>query len=1403
MTPADNDGTLELFDFEDRTNGDDGDQEIELTTPAEVTQEEDYTMPNLHMGSNDPRVTREEVDVIARSTEKVEIRETEAYRIEVSQELVEIAQVNSGLTGIPVNLSAFLDSETLDDSDVERQVVLRGVPENVETSVGTRQEDGTVVVDEEDVENLVLIIEPGVPVPAFDVIAVIVDAPEIRPEDARLDKPDIVKTEDVKKDETEEEQIAVAGDTTASSPNLDIENSSGAEDQAISLNVSANLTDTDGSETLEILASGIPAGATLSAGTNNGDGSWTLLEEDLAGLTITPPSDFSGTIDVDFTATSTEQAGGTATVFGTASVTVLGVADTPVLSVANASGAEDTAIGLDFSADLTDNDGSETLSITVSGVPSGANLSAGSDNGDGSWTLSRDDLDGLRITPPTDYFGNFTLSVTATSQDGSDTSTISGTATVNVTDVIDITRTGTSNADRMYGGDEGESFDGGAGNDRLYTGGGNDHADGGAGRDDIRGGDGEDTLLGGGDRDSLRGDSGNDTLSGGDDSDALYGGTGDDRLSGDAGNDTLRGDAGADELRGGAGNDRLYVDSDDTVIEGGDGLDRIDVQGTGGVSIGAGASIETAVGNVGDDSFDGSDLETRATFYGRDGDDQLAGGSAADRLYGDAGSDTLSGNDGNDYMMGGSGADELRGGAGNDRLYVDSDDTVIEGGDGLDRIDVQGTGGVSIGAGASIETAVGNVGDDSFDGSDLETRATFYGRDGDDQLAGGSAADRLYGDAGSDTLSGNDGNDYMMGGAGADELRGGAGNDRLYVDSDDTVIEGGDGLDRIDVQGTGGVSIGAGASIETAVGNVGDDSFDGSDLGTRATFYGRDGDDQLAGGSAADRLYGDAGSDTLSGNDGNDYIVGGAGADELRGGAGNDRLYVDSDDTVIEGGDGLDRIDVQGTGGVSIGAGASIETAVGNAGDDSFDGSDLETRATFYGRDGDDQLTGGSAGDRLYGDAGSDTLSGNAGNDDLRGGADNDIISGGEGNDTLRGDAGADEFRGGAGNDRLIVDSDDTVIEGGDGIDRMDVQGTGGVSIGAAASIETAYGNVGNDSFDGSDLETRASYYGRDGDDQLTGGSAGDRLYGDGGSDTLVGNAGNDDLRGGTGNDVISGGEGNDTLRGDAGADELRGGAGNDRLYVDGDDTVIEGGDGIDRIDVVGTDGVSIGPGASIETAVGNVGDDSFDGSDLEIRASFYGRDGNDQLTGGSAADRLYGDGGDDTLSGNAGNDDLRGGSGNDTISGGDDNDYLRGDAGNDTLNGDAGNDRLYGGDGNDALNGGLGADRLYGQDGNDTLDGGAGNDILDGGAGDDLFIFGEGNGTDTVHGGAGWLDSVQLQGSNGAALAVGDFNVELSSGSIDEQADGYIALSQDAAGTVTLNDGSELHFDGLERIEW
>ena len=160
----------------------------------------------------------------------------------------------------------------------------------------------------------------------------------------------------------------------------------------------------------------MPSGAQLSAGTDNLDGTWTLTPADLAGLTVTPPADSDADFTLTVAATSTETEGDTDTTVASLDVTVTGVADVPTVTVADATGAEDQAIALDIGVALNDIDGSETITdITVSGVPSGAQLSAGTDNLDGTWTLTPADLAGLTVTPPADSDADFTLTVSATS----------------------------------------------------------------------------------------------------------------------------------------------------------------------------------------------------------------------------------------------------------------------------------------------------------------------------------------------------------------------------------------------------------------------------------------------------------------------------------------------------------------------------------------------------------------------------------------------------------------------------------------------------------------------------------------------------------------------------------------------------------------------------------------------------------------------------------------------------------------------------------------------------------------------------------------------------------------------------------------------------------------------------
>jgi hypothetical protein len=340
------------------------------------------------------------------------------------------------------------------------------------------------------------------------------------------------------------DSAGVIVDAVADTPTVDGQNASGLEDTALPVNVSAAVTDLDGSESItSYTIGGVPAGFTLSAGTNNGNGTWTLTPAQINGLTISSPANFNGTIpltvtatasedpndnefnsandtatatdtfnvtwtpdagpptlivnidgsdaqvledgtvtipvtatlsdaketltvtvtgipsswgfsgagwvqtspgtytqtlptgqnyngsitlsppadsDIDlsnlrFTATSTASNGDTATDQEAIDVIVDAVADIPTVNAQNSAGQEDQVLNVNVGAAVTDVDGSESItSFTISGVPAGFTLSAGTNNGNGTWTLTPAQINNLKITPPTGFNGTIPLTVRAT-----------------------------------------------------------------------------------------------------------------------------------------------------------------------------------------------------------------------------------------------------------------------------------------------------------------------------------------------------------------------------------------------------------------------------------------------------------------------------------------------------------------------------------------------------------------------------------------------------------------------------------------------------------------------------------------------------------------------------------------------------------------------------------------------------------------------------------------------------------------------------------------------------------------------------------------------------------------------------------------------------------------------------
>ena len=206
----------------------------------------------------------------------------------------------------------------------------------------------------------------------------------------------------------------------ADGPNISIGNSNGLEDNELVLGLSIGLEDNDGSESISgdvtiIVPDTVVLNNAGTGVTSGGFTTFTVPAADLGNVSLAPESDAAGSFDITVRATSVEASNGDSLeTEETFTVNIDAVADAPIATASDASGDEDTTIALTgLSAALVDTDGSETLSVTISGLPEDTLLSAGSNNGDGSFTIPAADLATLTLTPPRNFAGVLNLSLNA------------------------------------------------------------------------------------------------------------------------------------------------------------------------------------------------------------------------------------------------------------------------------------------------------------------------------------------------------------------------------------------------------------------------------------------------------------------------------------------------------------------------------------------------------------------------------------------------------------------------------------------------------------------------------------------------------------------------------------------------------------------------------------------------------------------------------------------------------------------------------------------------------------------------------------------------------------------------------------------------------------------------------
>ena len=589
---------------------------------------------------------------------------------------------------------------------------------------------------------------------------------------------------------------------------VDVDLGSTVEDHAVTFSEAdllANSTDVDGDALSVVDVSVDPAHGQVA---DNGDGTWTF----------TPAEDFSGNdLPISFVVSDGDESD-----TATASLDVSSYPDAANVSVTvtpSAGGAEpgvdmtgtnagelltgglggdtidggkgnDTIYGdsdsglqtfdVEIESSLNDGDGSESLSIMVSGLPEGATLSAGTDMGGGSWQVSTDEFTGLQMEVPSDAPAfDLTVSATSTELDTGDSTTVLDTASVASIDSVGAADllSGGKGHDEIHGGAGDDTLQGDQGNDTIYGGEGNDVIYGGSGKDELHGGDGDDTFI----------------AHGGKEMGTVDGGDGYDQLMGTGKNDTfvMEDNLGnlnsVEEIDGGAGTNKIIGGNADET------LDFSDITLTNIDKIDAGKGDDTVFGSDGDDYI-----------RGNKGDDELSGGAGDDTLQGDQGNDTIYGGEGNDVIYGGSGKDELHGGDGDDTFIAHGGKEMgtVDGGDGYDQL--MGTGKndtfvmednlgnlnsvEEIDGGAGTNKIIGGNADETLDFSDITLTNidkidagkgddTVFGSDGDDYIRGNKGDDELSGGAGDDTLQGDQGHDtfIMMEGGGSDVVTGGNG----------------------------------------------------------------------------------------------------------------------------------------------------------------------------------------------------------------------------------------------------------------------------------------------------------------------------------------------------------------------------------------------------------------------------------------------------------------------------------------------------------------------------------------------------------------------------------------------------------------------------------------------------
>jgi len=838
--------------------------------------------------------------------------------------------------------------------------------------------------------------------------------------------------------------------------------------------------------------------------------------------------------------------------------------------------------------------------------------------------------------------------------------------------------------------------------------------------------------------DYMFGNGGNDTLKGGAGDDFLFGGTGNDTLSGGTNNDYINGESGNDLIKGENGFDSLYGDLGNDEIYGGLGSDTI--------SGGADNDIIYVGDFAPEGQFDAAKWDDIAS--GDDGDDKIFGAGGNDKLYGDLGNDTISGGAGNDFITGDWGNDELNGNEGDDTFIGGTENDTISGGAGYDIATFSGNmadytitdddGFIIISGADGTDQVFDDVEELKFDDQSVISNHRPENLSDIDAAANAVSENAVNGAAVGLTANATDEENtaitYSLVAANPNDVSVQA----FAIDAATGVVSVANAA-LLDFETTQSYTIRVRAEDADGMGSEKDfiiNVLDGNDAPAAPTDANAAAN-SVAENAATGALVGITAQATDPNADGLTYAL----LDDAGG-----RFQIDAATGVVSVADGS-LLDFEAQ---------SSHTITVKASDGSLEGKTTSFTITLSNQNelhvqaltaGSDTFTANLGENwRISGLEGDDTITGNGLDDTLIGGAGDDVLNGASGNDVFEyaGTAeGFDAVTGGNGTDEIRAMTDGTVIglKSIASLESISANGFGNVSIqGSAAANTLTFTSV-----------------------TLTGITL---IDGGGGNDAITGNTAANVIMGGAGDDTLNGAEGDDSflyVGSDTGFDALTGGTGADAAKAMADGTVI-GLKSIATLETITANGfANVG-------ILGSAGGDTlnFTGVTLTGITLIDGGDGNDTITGNTAANVIAGGGGDDVLNGGDGDDVfLYGGAtgGFDTVSGGVGVDtvkatadgtviglksvgtleaitadgfanvIIQGSSAADTLNftgiAITGIGLIHGGAGNDTITGNVAANVIMGGAGDDTLNGGDGDDFID--------YQGNGEGADAVTGGLGF----------------------------------------------------------------